>query len=219
MNIQRIIMVMPQPALTTQDIQSVRERTVAKAITLFQEEGPSGLSIRRIARAVGYSPMALYRYFPQGIDEILAETRIYGYEILDAKIRAATAPAEDSLEKLRAYGRALVQFFEEHITEFRLIYEYTSGDWEGFPELSERVDDVWQPFESAIREAIEEGILLGDAEEVSYLAWAALHGVISLFLTGALTSQKHFHELTESMIEMIIRGASIGPNEQEDLQR
>ena len=213
MNIQRIIMVMPQPALTTQEIQAVRKRTVAKVIALLKEEGPSGLSIRRIARAIGYSPMALYRYFPRGIDEILAEARAHGYELLDAKIKAATASVQDPLGRLRAYGRAFVSFFEEHPTEFRLIYEHTSGDWESFPELSKRIDGVWQPFESAIKEAIAEGILFGDAEEVSYLAWAALHGVINLFLTGTLTSQKHFHELTESMIEMIIRGASIGPNE------
>ena len=157
--------------------------------------------------------MALYRYFPQGIDEILAEARIHGYELLGAKIREATASAKDSLGKLRAYGTAYVRFFEEYPTEFRVIYEYTSGDWESFPELSGCIDDVWQPFESAIKEAIAEGILFGDAEEVSYLAWAALHGVINLFLVGELTSQKHFNELTESMIEMIIRGASVAPNE------
>ncbi|NQU07347.1 MAG: TetR/AcrR family transcriptional regulator [Candidatus Abyssubacteria bacterium] len=180
---------------------------------LFRKDGPSGLSIRRIARAIGYSPMALYRYFPQGIDEILAEARIHGYKLLHAKISEATTSVKDSPGKLRAYGKAFVRFFEEHPTEFRLIYEYTSGDWESFPELSRCIDDVWQPFESAIKEAIAEGILFGNAEEVSYLAWAALHGVINLFLTGELTSQKHFNELTESMIEMIIRGAGIAPNE------
>jgi len=210
---------MPQPALTSQDIQSVRKRTVATVIALFGDEGQSGLSIRCIARAMGYSPMALYRYFPHGIDEILAEARAHCYELLDMKIRAVTAPAKDSLGGLRAFGRAFVRFFEEHPTEFRLIYEYTSGDWESFPELSRRIDAVWRPFESAIKEAIEEEILFGDAEEVSYLGWAALHGVINLFMTGTLASQKKFRELTESMIEMIIRGASIRPGKEEDLQR
>ena len=209
-------MSMPQPSLTAQDIQAVRRRTVAKVIALFGEEGSAGLSIRRIARAIEYSPMALYRYFPQGIDEILAEARVHGYKLLDAKIRSATASAKDPIETLRAYGAAYVRFFEEHPTEFRLLYEYTSGDWESFLELSRHIDRVWQPFKSAIKEAIAEEILYGNAEEVSHLAWAALHGVINLFLSGTITSQRHFRELTESMIEMVIRGASIGPCEKED---
>lgn len=204
---------MPQQALTTQDIQSLRMRTVTAVISLFRTEGASGLSIRRIAREIGYSPMALYRYFPQGIDEILAEARIHSYELLIDMINEATSSAKNSLEKLRAYGTAYVRFFEGYPTEFRLIYEYTSGDWESFPELSKRIDQVWEPFESANREAIEKGILFGDPEELSHLGWAALHGVINLCITGTFDSQERFHEFTESMIEMIIRGASVRPGE------
>jgi len=39
-------------------------RILAAARGLFEREGPAAVSMRRVAEAVGITPMAIYRHFP-----------------------------------------------------------------------------------------------------------------------------------------------------------
>ena len=48
---------MPRSAATA-------DRILRAALTLFEREGAQGVSMRRVAAAVGLTPMAIYRHFP-----------------------------------------------------------------------------------------------------------------------------------------------------------
>jgi AcrR family transcriptional regulator len=61
---------MPPTAPPQSAQQMSRERIVAAATRLLEQEGPSGLSMRRLARELGVSPMAPYRHF-RGKDELI----------------------------------------------------------------------------------------------------------------------------------------------------
>ena len=52
----------------------VREAILAAAERMFAKEGESGLSIRRLAEEIDYSPSAIYKYFGSK-EELLEELK------------------------------------------------------------------------------------------------------------------------------------------------
>ncbi len=198
---------MPQPSLTDADVAALRTATIDAVLRLFESDGSPALSMRRIATEVGYTPMALYRYFPKGSDEILAATRVRGYKMIASAISNAVENVVEPLEIIRAGWEAFVAFSLEHPNEFRIIYEYADGDWKSFPELDEAIDNVWQPTIVAVQAAVDAGLLAGEPEELAYLFWAALHGVFILYVTGEIESADEFRRVTHAMVELNIRGA------------
>jgi len=55
------------------------------ALALFRERGQAGCTLRAIAREVGVSPTALYRYYPSH-DAILGEIADYGFDLIGDRV-------------------------------------------------------------------------------------------------------------------------------------
>ena len=67
--------------------QDVRALILEKAKMLFYEHGYSSITVRRIAREIGYSPAAIYLYF-RNKDQILYELHNAGFRLLyESKMR------------------------------------------------------------------------------------------------------------------------------------
>ena len=61
-------------ALTISELDSFREQLCSAATRLFAADGYAGVTLRKLAKEVGCSPMTPYRYFSSK-DEILAAAR------------------------------------------------------------------------------------------------------------------------------------------------
>src|ERR1700684_11776 len=81
----------------------MEDALLASASEILEQEGPDGLSVRRIAAAAGVAPMGVYNHFESkfGIIEALF---VQGFERLGEAI-AATRDIEDPYEALREGGR------------------------------------------------------------------------------------------------------------------
>ena len=53
-----------RPRKTEEEQAEIRQRIVRTATALFTSEGYGAVSMRRIAKDIGLSPMAIYSYFP-----------------------------------------------------------------------------------------------------------------------------------------------------------
>jgi len=51
------------------------------ALALFRKHGPKGFGVRAVAREVGVTPTALYRYYPSR-DALLGEIADYGFDLI-----------------------------------------------------------------------------------------------------------------------------------------
>ena len=54
---------MPRAKKTDEEIAAMRERILQAALALLQEQGPQGVSTRKIAERIGVSHTLLYSYF------------------------------------------------------------------------------------------------------------------------------------------------------------
>jgi AcrR family transcriptional regulator len=89
----------------------------------LRAHGPAGISLRGIARDIGMTAPALYRYYA-GLDDLLAAMiETYTHELSDAMEAARDAlPADDVGGRLVAVTRAFRWWALDHRPEFTMIY-------------------------------------------------------------------------------------------------
>lgn len=85
-----------------------RERIEEAALTLIEQQGLEGFSLRKLAEALGCEAMSLYNHFPSKahILDALVDRLIGSME--------APAPEADSMEKMQAIARAWRQLAHRH---------------------------------------------------------------------------------------------------------
>jgi AcrR family transcriptional regulator len=147
----------------------VRDDVKRAALGQLAAAGPEGLSMNAIAKELGVSGPALYRYFA-GRDELLTELIVDAYDDLaEALMGAGDLPA-----LARAYRAwALAQ---PH--RYRLLF---GPPLPGYDAHAERLVQAARRSMDILVE------LVPDAEE-AVLAWARLHGFVSLEIGGNFAS-------------------------------
>jgi AcrR family transcriptional regulator len=89
----------------------------------LRAHGPSGISLRGIARDLGMTAPALYRYYASLDDLLTAMIETYTNEICDAMEAARDAmPADDLDGRLVAVTRAFRRWSLDHRPEFAMVF-------------------------------------------------------------------------------------------------
>ena len=83
--------------------------------------GPSGIQLRAVAREVGLTAPALYRYFPSLEELVEALTVDLFGELCDA-MEAAAAPTTDPFARMLELSRGFRGWAMEHPQEFALLF-------------------------------------------------------------------------------------------------
>lgn len=87
--------------------ESTKTRLFQAARALFDAEGEAGLSMRRIAAAVGMTPMAIYKHYADK-DALLNALMLDGFVAWEARV--ARIAAQDPADWLRALATAFLDF-------------------------------------------------------------------------------------------------------------
>ncbi len=174
------------------------------ATEMARAGGPDAIVLRAAARAAGVSAAAAYRHFADH-DELLQVVRERAIEALGAAMRASidagpplADPAADSLRRMRALGRAYIDFALTNPGLFRTAFCRPDSP---VPDVAAKMASR-RPYalvSGVLDELVEHGVL--DAArrpgaEIS--AWAAVHGLATLLVDGPLAL------LTEEQREMAI---------------
>lgn len=153
------------------------------ALRQLADSGPQGLSINAIAKELGVSGPALYRYF-DGRDALLTELVLDAYDDLAAALDGAVGAAgrDSRAERLHALARAYRRWAVAQPHRYGLLF---GPPLPGYDTHAERLVQ-------AARRSME--ILLGvvgdapDAERRAVGVWARLHGLVSLEIAGNFAS-------------------------------
>jgi AcrR family transcriptional regulator len=101
----------------------IQAQILAEARRHLAEHGPSGLSLRAVARDLGLVPSAVYRYFEHR-DALLTAMIVEAYDALGDAAEAALAAASRRKPAVRwvAVARAIRAWAVEHPHEYALLY-------------------------------------------------------------------------------------------------
>ncbi len=161
-------------------------KIAASAQRLLNKEGTDAVTMRRVAKAVGITPMAVYRHYPDRA-ALLNTLADRGFEELTARLTATriSGTIEKRLMKL-------ADIFLEHALHNPRLYELMFlKPREGarrYPlDFKAGHSPTSNPTLELIREGIESGhFLQADPWEIVFEVSALSHGLIMLYLGGRI---------------------------------
>ena len=158
----------------------VRRRLIEAAARVLGEEGPSGLSTRKLAAEVGTSTMAVYTHFGS-LPALVAAVADEGFARL-AQHMSAAAHSDDAMADLAELAVA----YRANALANPYLYAVMFGH-RNTEHISEHRYNTFDALVAATQRAMDEGALApGDAEAVAAQLWSALHGYVTLELAGFL---------------------------------
>jgi AcrR family transcriptional regulator len=172
--------------------RSTSDRIRSAAHKILDREGLDGVTMRRVAKSVGITPMALYRHVADR-DHLLDLLAEKGFQDLAARL-ANAPPTPDPDRQLIQILDTLLDFALEKPRLFELMFFTRRSGGRRFPEDFRAGKSPTANFSVA---AIEAGMKQGiyredDAWEIVFEAGAMLQGLVMLYLGGrvGLTEQE-----------------------------
>lgn len=190
----------------------MRAAILGAARKLLKSEGSDGVSMRAVARELGYSPAGLYEYFPSKEDLTIAlfcqgAEGLVGRMIADLSKLPAEATGADRMKSL---GRSYRAYSKEQPDLYLLAFGGKAIDRAPKPE-----EDGESAF-SVLLQTAAEALASGELAPAPLLAhvvsaWALVHGFVMLELSGFLSVARDSEggsadELFEASLSMLANG-------------
>lgn len=190
--------------------EDIRNLVLEKAKALFVSEGYNNITIRKIAKAIGYTPATIYLYFSSK-NEILFELHNEGFKLLyqyKMRVNDHEEPL-DALEKLCVGGRLYIDFALDNPDYYELMFNmpephnYMAQNQENQP-----VDYAMRAY-TYLRESIQECKSEGYFAEVTtdtatFTFWSLVHGIVSLIIRKRVPyPQAPTHQLAQEAIDFV----------------
>jgi AcrR family transcriptional regulator len=192
-----------------------RDKILDAARELFITEGYDGVSMRRVAEKIEYSPTAIYVHFADK-NELFHELCHQDYARL-AEVFQSSAMSTDPIERLKQIGRTYMEFGLRYPNHYKFMFMTPHPQMEPDEEEREQIMgnpelDAYAFLKWAVQQAIDAGRFreeLTDAELVSQTLWASVHGVISLNIAKCQdpwVDWRPVEDRAETMLDVTMRG-------------
>ena len=160
--------------------EEMRSLILEAAKEIFLEKGYYETSMRNIAERIEYSPGTIYLYFKEK-DEIFNALHEEGFLKLFEQMQTLQHVA-DPFERLKAMGKVYMEFAKKNKDFYDLMFITKA------PMNIEQNQDKWEMgcqsfdyLQQVIKACMNEGRFKGkDLDYLSFIIWAALHGMCAL---------------------------------------
>jgi AcrR family transcriptional regulator len=187
--------------------QATEERIAETALKLLETGGEDGVSMRRVAAAVGITPMAIYHHFAdrRALLNFVVDREFTKYsESLEATPRRGTYESQ-----ILACMDAYIDYAFAHPRIFDYVFAQPRPGARRFPEdFRARRSPTLNPVADLLQKAMEAGYLKqDDVWELAMELWAHTHGYVSLYRGGRFAlPEKEFRALVRRSIRRMLHG-------------
>lgn len=193
-----------------------REEILDAAESLLERLGSEdAVSIRVVADAVGLTPPAIYRHFPDKA-HLIFEVCGRHFDRLDEEVvQPALAAHPDPVEAIRAIGRGYVRFGLENPEHYRIMF---MGHADHTPELYAEERPLENgPLGTTValaQRAIDDGLVrpdAGGAVTITWVLWAGLHGALAAKVAMPNLPGPSLDDVVEAVLDTFFRGVLVDP--------
>ncbi|HTV81940.1 MAG TPA: TetR/AcrR family transcriptional regulator [Acidobacteriaceae bacterium] len=176
--------------------RSTADRIAGAARKLLDREGAEAVTMRRVAKAVGITPMALYRHFAdrEGLLNVLSDA---GFDELAARVAQADRPGQPQ-ERLMRNLDVFLDFGLQKPRLFELMFLKRREGARQFPgDFRAGRSPTANYSAAALLAGMEEGIFRrDDVWEITFETGALLQGLVMLYVAGRVgMPEQEFREL------------------------
>jgi AcrR family transcriptional regulator len=202
------------PSRRVERKERLRGEILAAASKMFADRGYEAVTLREIAKEIGYTHAVIYQHFPDKW-HILAELSSETIGLLIQNFDAIAAGYSGPKERLFAASRGLIQFCTAHPQQFRNVFfgpENRNGTRAG-----QYIDDICKPlFERFVQlffeVAREEGLPGKDDIVVAHTWWYTIFGLATLMvIQGAVPDRPEQTLVVEQTIATLWAGVQTVP--------
>ncbi|HHH40120.1 MAG TPA: TetR/AcrR family transcriptional regulator [Sedimenticola sp.] len=187
--------------------EEIREMALAAAEQILSEQGPGGLSARKVAKAIGYTVGTLYLVF-DNLDDLILQVNGRTLDRLHAQMVAEQSRFQDPQERLLQLGHTYIRFANAEPHHWTLIFESRLPEGKGMPTwFQEKVARMFSLVEAGLAP------LAGhrSQEEIAQAAralWGGVHGICILAVTDKLgvAGVGSVQELAQALMSNYLRG-------------
>lgn len=164
--------------------KETRAKIVAAGLRLLERGGQEAVTMRRVAKAIGVTAMAIYHHFPDrdALLRALADAETDRIGELFGKWQARGS----ALSRLRKMAESYVDYAFARPRMFAFLFLQDRPQLRRFPaDFAPRRSTMLNRVTDAIAEAMLEGVLRkDDFWEVAIDLWAFVHGHLALYRSG-----------------------------------
>ena len=193
--------------------EELRELALRAAGDIVAESGAPALSMREVARRIGYTVGALYIVF-ENLDDLIVrlneQTVIELREALERIRGRANQPAQN----LRLLVAAYLGFALLHTARWRLVFEHRLPEGQKPPATyAGHTAAIFALVGRLLREA---GVVSasGSTEELATALWSGAHGICMLAVTGKLqlVTQASVQKLLDVLLDRFLLSTPVAPS-------
>ncbi len=199
------------PAKRPYHHRDLKQTLLDAAVTLIAEVGPQAFTLREVARRAGVSHNAPYRHFTDK-DDLLAAVAAQGFARLTESMQKSMRKGRTAAELLRLAGRGYVQF-ALHWPQHILIMFDGPRVQVPRPEHAVAARRAFQTLlDAIIAVQAEGGLPKGDPQAYALVAWAGVHGLAKLAISGRLPfGSKQTIEFADYVTRVLAQGMTDVP--------
>jgi AcrR family transcriptional regulator len=156
-----------------------RQLIVTTARRLAEAEGWDVVTTRRLSTEIEYSQPVLYKHFT-GMEQIADAVALDGFDELADALRTARSGAGEASDAMTRIGYAYLDFARDNPAVYDAMFTRTTT-------LHFGAEDTPPPLTAAFAELRHAVGLVADQQDADTLTevlWAALHGLVTLGRTG-----------------------------------
>jgi AcrR family transcriptional regulator len=189
----------------------LHQEILCAACELLEEHNIASLSLRQVAKKVGVSHTAPYRHFKDK-EDLLAGVAGVGFKQLTQQMAAAVAANnDDPAAQLKEAAHGYVNMALRHPQCTQLMFSGILPCDDTYPELKASGDTAFDGLKSIIEEGQSSGAFVkGDVEALALSAWATIHGLASLIISGnledILSISADTRQITDSVTSTMLDG-------------
>jgi AcrR family transcriptional regulator len=158
-----------------------RRLIITTARKLAEAEGWDAVTTRRLSTEIEYSQPVLYKHFA-GMEQIAEAVAIDGFAELADVVSAASSGAGTASDALTRMAHAYLDFARDNPAVYDAMFTRATtlrfADQDTPPQLEAAF--------TGLRQAVDLAADEHDADTLTEVFWAALHGLVTLTRTGRL---------------------------------
>jgi AcrR family transcriptional regulator len=204
---------MPPKVKTEQEKQQLRTLIIDAARELFVTKGVEAVTMREIAKRIGYSATSIYLHFADKESLLRAVCDTDLLKLAAALNEILTIP--DPVERMLAFGHGYAKFALTHPNHYRLMFmtpHLPCVPENSSLEQNNPEQDAYFQLKLVVNDVFKAGRFKPEYQDVELIAqtiWAGMHGVCALEIIMAKDEWVDWRSI-ESRLEMMGRIMLIG---------
>jgi AcrR family transcriptional regulator len=183
------------------------ERIADTALRILEDQGPDAVSMRRVAQAVGITPMAIYHHFASRETLLNAITDREFAKLLDYMQAHALRGSMEA--RLLTVMEGYIDYALARPRVFDYVFSSPRPGARQYPQdFREGKSPTLNLVAQVVRSAMDSGYLSrADVWDISFALWAHVHGFVMLYRAGRIAlPEKEFRQLIRRSLRSLVHG-------------